>query len=444
MNRFISSALVYFPATLMKGENIYRYYREYKSLEFASSEDIKSYQLSRLQSLCSYVYENSSFYRDLYDRAGFKPDDLVEFESIKKIPFVTKEDLSGGKLAIEPSRFERLFSTSKTTGGSTGNAVTLLKSSTALARERAATWIGYGWAGVGFGAPQARFWGVPLSSLNQLKYKVIDFIANRKRFSAFNMSDVAFDHFHGDLDRFKPLYLYGYASVIHAYILFLKRSNRHLPNSVKSIITTSEVLTEEMRNSIETFSGLKVFNEYGCGEVGSIAHQCEHGSLHVMDQNLILEIDSDSGPGEIVVTDLFNTLTPLIRYRLSDYSEVKSEACKCGRSWSQIKGVYGRAYDLIRHGNGTKVHPEYFMYVFEKIKDELDAINSFQVEQVAIKSFVVRLILGNESLLEDCKLIIERLFKEKLGDDIVIEYEFPEFIPREKSGKLRIIKSALQ
>ena len=132
--------------------------------------------------------------------------------------------------------------------------------------------------------------------------------------------------------KFRPTYLYGYASAIVDFCTFVNNRNYSLPSSIKSVITTSEVLTPSMRKLIENCTGVKVFNEYGCGEVGSIAHECEAGNLHTMDDNLIVEVDNTDGKsGELIVTDLYNYATPLIRYRVRDYATKSNSTCSCGR-----------------------------------------------------------------------------------------------------------------
>ena len=66
------------------------------------------------------------------------------------------------------------------------------------------------------------------------------------------------------------------------------------------------------------------FESYGSTEMGPIAHECPHGSRHIMADHVRLEIfngDSPAAPGEfgdIVVTSLFNRAMPLVRCRIGD------------------------------------------------------------------------------------------------------------------------------
>lgn len=445
MNRNFSKYLFYYPATLMKGERVAGRLRDYRNFQHLSAEQIQEYQLEQLKKIVGFAYNNSSFYRTLYNKHGVEPAAIQKLSDIKLLPTVSKQDLASYANDIATFNRKPFLCSMKTTGGSTGRAVSIYKNASALARERAATWRSYEWAGIGVGSAQARFWGIPLSQLNRAKYRGIDFIANRIRFSAFEISDAGFGKFHKKIQQFKPDYLYGYTSVIEAYSVFIQRHALQLPASVKSILTTSEVLTADTRGTIESNTGKKVFNEYGCGEVGSIAHECEAGGLHVMQDNLLLEVEADEPnnlEGELIVTDFHNTAMPLIRYRVGDYGTLSSSPCPCGRGLACLESVHGRAYDMLLTENGEKIHPEYVMYIFEEIKDRFPAVRQFQVTQVRHDAFDIKLV-KDRSYTSDVVSLIESRFREKFGPEVKIDFSFVSDIQREPSGKLRLIKNAM-
>ena len=167
------------------------------------------------------------------------------------------------------------------------------------------------------------------------------------------------------LVKIRPVYIYGYVSMIKEFASFIQENLYPPIPGLKCVITTSEILDQTSRDLIETVFDVKVYNEYGCGEVGSIAHECEHGNMHIMASNLILEIDnsgqSNEYDGEIIVTDLHNYSMPLIRYRSGDYAEFSDSGCKCGRGLPIIKKIHGRAYDVVVDPSNHKHHPEILM-----------------------------------------------------------------------------------
>jgi phenylacetate-CoA ligase len=439
MNKNISKYLFYYPSTIAKGENIKKYLSIYEKFQYSSENNMIEYQLYHLKRLLRYAKNKSPFYSNSLKE--YNLSDLNRLSQLDTLPELNKTDLSENSSSIK-TRGKGLFVSEKTTGGSTGQAVTLLKNSDALARERAATWRAYKWAGVSIGEPQARFWGVPLNHNRRILHNVIDFISNRKRLSAFNINKNSLLTYLDILRKFNPSYLYGYVSFIDTFCNFIKSMHTELPKSVKTIITTSEVLTDSIRRNIENITGLKVFNEYGCGEVGSIAHECEYGNMHIMADNLIVEIDSiekNNGCGEILVTDLFNYATPIIRYRLGDFGSISREKCKCGRTLPVLDKIYGRAYDLVVDNFGNKVHPEIIMYIFEDFKNRFGGIRHFQVIQNINKQIIIKIVIKNESNKETLEKFISQEILKRLG--LETRFEYVNHIPREKSGKMRLIKS---
>jgi phenylacetate-CoA ligase len=334
----------------------------------------------------------------------------------------------------------------KTTGGSTGQAVTIAKNADALARERAATWRAYEWAGVNIGDVQARFWGTPLSRRGKLFYRTVDYISNRVRLSAFNLTASALDEYYHKLKRLRPAYLYGYVSMIVDFARHIEANKYEPIPNLKSIITTSEILDTTSRNLIESAFKVRVFNEYGCGEVGSIAHECEYGSMHIMAENLIIETDFSGSPGDksgkILVTDLHNTAMPLIRYDLGDYATLTNKPCACGRGLPVISKIHGRAYDIVIDPSERRHHPEILMYIFESLKAENAPIQQFQVTQTDIDLLNITIVPGDGYGNHTEKDIRNRIAHD-IHPGFRINFLCSESIQREKSGKLRIIKSEL-
>ena len=444
MNKHLSKFLFYYPVTYARGEFIYKFIREYDTFQWLSKNKIIEYQVDYANKMIRHAYNNSEFYKNLYQ--GLENKTRIDaLSDLQNMPTVSKSDLISHADSMQ-AQGSAYFSFKKTTGGSTGQAVTVSKNREALARERAATWIAYSWAGIGIGDTQARFWGIPLSQKNKMIYKLVDFVANRSRLSAFNISESTLQNYYAQLNKSRPTYLYGYVSMIVEFAQFILANNLPPLPSLKCVVTTSEVLNHSSRDVIQTAFGVKVFNEYGCGEVGSIAHECEHGSMHIMSSNLIVEIDGDSNSdggetGELLVTDLHNYAMPLIRYRLGDYATLSEKICKCGRSLPVIEKIHGRAYDIIVDPSGNKHHPESMMYIFEDLKQQGMQAKQFQVIQVSNKKLKINLTTDAKEL-PNFEQAVQHLIKTKIHPGFQIEFNYVDRIDREKSGKMRVIKSS--
>jgi phenylacetate-CoA ligase len=362
-----------------------------------------------------------------------------------KIPVVSKEAIQLDPKGFLSTRVAGPVS-HKTTGGSTGQAVTILKNRDATAAERAAMWLGYGWFGVEIGDPAARFWGAPFATRNRWMVRLADFAMHRIRFSAFAFGERDLESYWERCRRFRPGYLHGYVSMLTEFAAFLEATNRNgrdLP--LKSIIATAEALSQPQRELLERVFGAPVQIEYGCGEVGPIAYECPQHSLHLMAENLYVEVLREDGtpaaigePGEIVVTDLTNLAMPLIRYRLGDFG-VPGDPCSCGRGLPTLRQVWGRAYDFIEGPDGRKYHGEFFMYLFEDLRKEGLGVHQFKVEQLGPAELRV-LVLHPGGLGADQSGRLLQLLQERLPgvDAKVIEVGA---LPRAPSGKMRVIEN---
>lgn len=432
---------VYYPVVLLKYENFPLHLKKLLVTQYLPLEKLREIQLSRLKDLLGYVKEHVPYYEEC--ESDISQNDIREIEDIEGLPFITKAltKESPHKL-ISKENFRGL--TKKTTGGSTGEPVTIWKTPYAMGKELAATWRGYSWAGIEIGDRQGRFWGVPYIEKDKQRAKLTDFICNRKRCSAFSFDEQSLKKYTEELSMFNPVYFYGYVSMLAEYARFFRENNTKPPFKLRSIVSTSEVLSSYHREIIEDVFDVKVFNEYGSGELGTIGHECEKGSMHISAENMIVEVlDGDrickeGEVGELVVTELNNRAMPLIRYRTGDFASLSYKACPCGRSLPIIEHIAGRAYDMVLNKDGRTFHGEFFMYIFEEAKRKNLGIAAFQVIQLEINKIKVK-IKPEAGYGVETETLIEDRIRSGFSSDVVLEFEKVESIPREASGKMRLI-----
>lgn len=425
---------------VLRGEGrIGAYVRDLRERQFESIEQVRARQQGRLQAILVYAAEHSPHYRRLLPTPA-----RITASEIHGLPLLTKQELQSelAQLQAQPLPFRV---TRKTTGGSTGQAVTVVKDRDALAREMAATQLAYGWFGIRPGDRSARFWGSPPSFWRRLRAAAVRLAVRRVNFSAFAFNEQDLETYWQRCLAYRPAFFYGYVSMLETFAEFVRRrgyDGRSL--KLRSIVTTSEILGAPQRKLLEEVFGTRVQNEYGCGEVGPIAYECERGALHVMVENLFVELIKDDGQpagpgetGEVVVTDLNNRATLLIRYRVGDYA-TWGTACDCGRSWPTFERVWGREYDFVLGPNGRRYHGEFFMYIFEDLRDDAIDIRQFQVVQTDAHTLVVSLVLADTS--GRSARAVRRAFEHRIPG-MRIEIKSVESIPRATSGKLRVIQN---
>jgi phenylacetate-CoA ligase len=121
------------------------------------------------------------------------------------------------------------------------------------------------------------------------------------------------------------------------------------------------------RERIERSWGARVIDHHGLTEVGPLSFECWEapGFLHVNEGEFICEVLDratgaplpDGEAGELVVTNLGRTASPIIRYRTGDIVVRRSGPCPCGRTWARLeRGILARADDMVNI-RGVNVYP---------------------------------------------------------------------------------------
>jgi phenylacetate-CoA ligase len=120
--------------------------------------------------------------------------------------------------------------------------------------------------------------------------------------------------------------------------------------SLSIIRTLGETLQPRIRERALAAFPVRLEDNYSAQEAGIVALQCPDSALyHTMGESLIVEVIGEDGHacregevGRVVLSDLHNFATPLIRYELGDHAEAGG-ACSCGRGLPTLKRVLGHA-----------------------------------------------------------------------------------------------------
>jgi phenylacetate-CoA ligase len=431
-------------AVTLRGERgIFSRLPELKAAQHCDREISARRQATRLSAILAYAHAHSPFYRNRWPSlANVSPSeaDLI----LRDLPTLSKLDLQNSMAELEARPRPRRVSL-KTTGGSTGEPVTLLKDRDATAAERAAMWLAYGWHGIRMGDRAARFWGSSERRTRRLNSSLSDLVMNRVRFSAFAFSDADLAHYWTRSLREEPRYFHGYVSMLASFAEFVRASGLDGGQlKLKAIIATAEPLTDGQRTLIESVFRAPVRGEYGSGEIGSVAFECENASYHIMEDHVLLEILRPDGTraevgesGQVVLTDLVNRAMPLIRYRVGD-NAVLGIPCRCGRTFPVLDRIWGRTYDFVEAPDGRRYHGEFFMYLFEDLRQRGVPVRQFQVSQYSRTSLRVSVI--SELPIDRVEAAIVAELSESLPA-MQIEVVPVAEIPRAASGKMQVIRN---
>ncbi|GAW93811.1 phenylacetate--CoA ligase family protein [Calderihabitans maritimus] len=155
--------------------------------------------------------------------------------------------------------------------------------------------------------------------------------------------------------------------------------------NVRIITMAGEPLCSGLKEKIERGWGARAYNSYGSTESGLVwAFECAegypHGDLHVMEDQIYVEIINpdtlepvEPGEvGELVITHLGRSATPVVRYRTRDLVVLSEEPCSCGRGYARfVKGILGRVQETFKI-KGRIVFPieiEDLMRSFEEVEE---------------------------------------------------------------------------
>jgi phenylacetate-CoA ligase len=431
--------------TKFKGRQTFKYLDELEASQWWSTERIRQLQLDRLRDLLTYCAQNSLHYAERWRRLGFDPRSVASLEDLQQLPVLTRQDVREDRDRIFSRRKDQRV-VHKSTGGSSGEPLSISIDLRSNDRRVAAAYRGYSWGGADIGCKQTYLWGVPLGERTRLgkmkEYIYSRCLHRRDVMNCFELSANSTPAFINRINRFHPKVIVAYTNPL--YYLARQVSERGLKvHSPQSIIVGAEKLHSFQRRLIEDVFRARVFETYGSREFTLIASECEsHGGLHITAENLIVEIvDQDWKPtpegieGQILITDLTNYALPLIRYAIGDRGIASSRSCDCGRGLPMLERVVGRQLDIIRTADGKHLAGEFFPHL---IKDYAP-IQQFQVTQTSIDSLNLRLVTDHRWDDQMHRKLQENI-RNAIGPKTLLCIDRVESIPLSPSGKLCVVK----
>lgn len=431
----------------IRGRAVRARYLELKNSEFTSDSNLNALRADRLSRIIHYAYKTCDFYRTRLDSLGLRPSDIQRVEDLQKLPLLTKDDVRNNLMTgLRPAGFQSLRTQRIVTSGSTGEPFTIFADRDQLEIRFASTIRALEMTGWSFGDRQARLWHQTLGmSKSQVFRERFDaWLMRRKFIPAFEINPRNIQMFVRTLEKHNPVLLDGYAESLNFLASYLKNGGNTQLNPV-AVMSSAQALPRSTRDVIETSLNTKVFDKYGSREFSGIAYECnQHQGHHVVDECYIVEIlvgDRRALPGEtgeVVITDLFNRATPMIRYRIGDLAVATdgSARCQCGRAHSMIGEIQGRTQAIVHCSDGTWIPGTFFAHFF---KDYEDIIRLFQVHQEKKGSFTIRIVKNDSFSNQRLEEMLKHLKKFVGLTDVNID--FVDEIPLVRTGKRSPVKS---
>lgn len=202
------------------------------------------------------------------------------------------------------------------------------------------------------------------------------------------------------LEAFRPEYIVGYASALTSLAREEAAGHLNLRKicSLTQISNVAEPLAEPTAEYIERVFGVHVYNEYSMGECLALASGCS--VTHCAHQNAdlaILEVVDENNmpvpPGrqgkKVLLTNLYNTVQPIIRYEIDDRVTFGVEPCACGNVLPRIASIEGRSKDHAWISLKDEVRELPYYIFLSALHNQWD-IAEHQVVQTGINKFLLR------------------------------------------------------
>jgi phenylacetate-CoA ligase len=425
-----------------------------KEFETMPLKKMRELQLERLKWSISHAYNNNAFYHKKFDDAGFHPDQFKSLDDMRRVPFLTKQDMRDnypfGLFAMPMEKVVRVHSSSGTTGnatvvGYTKNDVEVFAEVVARclvgygATEKDVIQVAYGYGlftgglGLHYGAEKLGALTIPISGGNTDRQLML------------------IKDFGSTMIACTPSYMLNIADYIEK-----KRPDYDIRKTkLRAGVLGAEPWSEAMRKEIETRLGVQAYDIYGLSEIigPGVSGECQEKSgLHVHEDHFYVEIiDPETGDilpegekGEIVYTTITKEAFPGIRYRSRDITRLYRDSCKCGRTLVKMEKVTGRSDDMLII-RGVNVFPSQIEQVlmdiegtephYQIILDRKAALDDVEV-MVEVNE---KLFSDEVKVLDDLRKRISDRFRSVLGISATITLVEPLTIARSEGKAVRVV-----
>ncbi|MDD4527860.1 MAG: phenylacetate--CoA ligase [Candidatus Margulisbacteria bacterium] len=415
------------------------------------TKKLRLQQSKSLKKLVELVYK-VPFYKQKMDELNVNPNDIKSIEDIVKLPFTTKHDLREvyplGLCACEQDEIVEVHMSSGTTGTPVVDAYTL--NDIEIWSETMARTLSMG--------------GVTKSDIVQNAYGYGLFTGGfGVHYGSRKLGCLTIPISGGNTQRQLQV-MKDFGSTVltctPSYSLYLAEAGKEMgfdfsKMPLKAGFFGAEAWSENMRVEIESKLHLKAYDIYGLTEIigPGVAAECERQKgLHFFEDHFYPEIINpetgeslpDGEKGELVITTLTKTGTPVLRYRTRDITYIFEDKCECGRTHRRIHSLLGRTDDMLII-RGVNIFPSQIENVLLKQKGIephyvliIDRFNN-------LDSLEVNVEMSDDLCFDEVKVVesIEKTIEHALHNELLIYAKVklvsPKSIQRSEGKAKRVI-----
>ena len=434
------AGLLWPPLTAVASAPLPAMLEQFALLERATPDTIRAGQQQQLAVLNTWLAQHCALHRQRLQAAGISNRQPLTLDTLARLPPMTRRHLQAAGDALfcglVPASHQPVTETR--TSGSSGEPVVVRRTMVTHLYWLACTMREHLWwqrglkgtlAIVRANLPQPRIsqdsWGPPANLLGPTGPAY-----------AFSMAlDTA--TLAAELETIAPKHLLIYPTALKDLLRHFRQHGGGLASLVQ-IRTIGETLNDDLRDATRRMFGVDIVDSYSSQEVGVIAIQCPASGLyHLMAENLIVEVLNAQGrscipgeAGEVVVTDLHNFATPLVRYAIGDHAEMGG-ACPCGRNLPTLRRILGRSRNMAIYPDGSRRWPR---VGFDRYR-EIAPVIQYQLIQKSLTHIELRLVVERPLHAHE-EQALTRVVQGALGHPFQIDFQyFPGQIPKSRGGK---------
>ena len=429
----------------IKHENVESCYNELLKHERFSRNDIERWQNERLYELLQYILEHNPFYSKYIKNLGmdFNSKQFTTEQLLSLFPVIDKNFIR--------EHFEEWLSSHIkygsvqlcSTSGSSGKPFRFYQTPIAGDYKMASKYRLYKRFGINIDDLQLCYgtgYNSDIKSIAQkLKVKINQRYILRRYFVdvSQNGGNVDYSREIKRINKLRIKSIWGYPSTIYEIAKYSIDAGEKICNRyLRFVILSGEGHTMEMLTLIKIAFGenISIIDEYNSVE-SFIAGNCKSGKMHLNEDVSIFEVlhadgtISNTGAGELIITNLFSYDFPYIRYRNGDIVNISDEMCDCKSGFRVLKSVDGRSACFIF--NGDKRIPHATCTHMIPHSEYRDLVSKFQFIQIRKEEVIVKIVPTQTNVnFSGLELMLRKLFC-----NINVKFEYVNDIPKEKSGK---------
>lgn len=399
----------------------------------------------KLKEIIQYAGKNSEYYRSIFLQNKINIDNIT-LDDFKKIPYLNKSIIINNKEKIISNEFSNsLVKTLSVnlTSGTSGKPIEILWDNNDLLKSNLHLWrLRSNLYGI---KPSDRYCSLHTSTYVWNRVNVIEKIKysnDKKNLSLCKLfsDDNTLLEYYKEVFEFKPVWLFVQPSFILRFIEFMKKNNLVFPNSIKYIEFSGETLNNHTRNIVNNYCNCRIANMYGTMETNGIAYEYPDGRMHLINENVYLEIvdiDEQTNIGKVILTSLTNKAFPLIRYDIGDYMKVSFN----NDNSLLVKEVLGRTNSIIVMKNNVIIKEYIIAYCFERTIAIIgDFLKEYKIKKISEDVIEIKIFLFENFNL--WKKTIEKELNNLLSsfyESITFNISYvKDYFPINDSGKFSI------